>query len=352
MFCFAPQDVDNEHNIENLYDKYHNMSDDISNIYECDECGSNLSKDFQINKLVCDSVDGCGAQYDINTCQNLETSIDSSKNNYNTCSNLSFNIIVNGNKRLKKLSIQSSAKYEKTQRRVTYKQVKNIGETNLIYCIPENLANETTNYFHNIQKKGIIVRKRVRLGLIAACFYVTCLANNLYISRDNICLIFGITFKYLSVGEKKLNEFYHSGIIDYFPFTTEYYTEKQLLTYFIKINSSNKIMFIDELEMINNKYYNFCLLFIKFLFTFRIKLSSQITTKIAASMYCLGKTQDNMIIKSETIDEICNINRDTYMKIVSCIVDLINTQKDYLRPMNRKIIHLFNKYSLDYKRLL
>lgn len=323
----------------------------INDIYKCDECGETLVKDITINKLICDTITGCGAQYEMTLCQNQETSIDSSKNNYNTSSNLSFSFIVNGNMRLKKLSIQSSANYEKTQRRETLKQVKNIGENNLSYSIPENLANETTDYFHAIQKKKIILRTRVRLGVIAASFSVVCLINNLYISRNDICTIFGIPFKYLSIGEKKLNEFYHSGIIDYFPFTTEYYTEKQLLTYFVKIIVIDNVFFIDENEIINNNYYNFCLTFIKFLFTFRVKLSSQVTTKIAAALYCLINTQSIIKIDESNIINICKINRETYIKIIIDIRRILITDVSYLQPMKKKLIHLFNKYSLNYKQL-
>ena len=272
MFLF-----DNSHDMTNEFDKMLELKIDDNelesiDIYNCQECGHRLTRDDIICKIVCGEIDGCGAQYDISLCQNLETGIDSSKNNYNTSSSLSFGFIINGNMRLKKLSIQASANYEKTQRRETYKQVKNIGETNLIYSIPENLANKTTDFFHTIQKKGFIYRTRVRLGVIASCFSIVCLINNLYISREDICLIFGIEFKYLSSGEKKLNEFYHSGVINYFPLTTDYYMEKQLLTYFIKISKPNKFSFIDELEVLNNQYYNFCMKFIYFLFKFRIKL--------------------------------------------------------------------------------
>lgn len=341
----------NENIIEEHFNKNIgiNTKKKVNNFYKCRDCDGNLIDNININKVVCDK---CNRQYDLSICQNLDSSIITSKNNYSTSSTVSIGYLVNGNYSLKQISIHTSVNYEKNQRRKTYKQVKNIAGLTLNYYINENLVNETTDFFHSIQKKGIIVRTQPRLGLLAACFNIVCLKNNFYISRCDICTIFNVSSHYLSRGESLLIKLGFSGIISYIELTTDFYIEKQLLTCIIKLLAMNNNDYIDEnLILYNNNNYNFCHNLIKFIIKFRINISSQTTTKIASALFCLSICQNEINIKEEDIIKVCNINKGTYFKTILQLKKILNTDIDYLIPMKKKLMHLFNKYKLNYNKI-
>src|SRR6476661_201561 len=198
-------DNDNENENENEDVVTKNINYNI-----CPLC--NIPGEINDTLIICEK---CGMEriWDAHTSDTYSMTIDQ---NYNTTNNsfMAFSIVGNGSYCYNRSLLKTCANYS------VYRNSNNKKDIiNKIYQYegnkpPANVIKETSELFDEIKNKGYVYRGDSKLGVIAACMYYISIKNNLPRTPKEISSIFKIDEKFLSQGDRIIQELNELGVIN------------------------------------------------------------------------------------------------------------------------------------------
>lgn len=242
--------------------------------------------------------------------------------NYNTASNsfLSFTIVGANSYCYNRSFLKTCADYSAYRNNNNKKDI-----LNKIYQYegnkpPLNIINAAAELFDQIKNKGYVYRGDGKLGVIGACLYYASIMNNLTRTPKEIAQIMGIDERFLSHGDRILQELNELGIItiptNYKPLDD--YLKMYLPT--LGIPEKYKPFIVDVISRAEKKHLH-------------IKNESRMTTKVVGCIYLLTRRVPELRhIKKDTISIECNgISKSTFIRYYMLIVDNYRIMKKPFR---------------------
>lgn len=276
--------------------------------------------------IICEQC-GLEREWDMHSSNLYSMSIDQ---NYNTTNNsyMTFNIIGVNSYHYNRSFLKTCADYSAYRNNNNKKEI-----FNKIYQYegnkpPHNIINAAAELFDQIKNKGYVYRGDGKLGVIGACLYYASIMNNLTRTPKEIALIMNIDDKFLSHGDRILQELNELGIIT---IPTDYKPLNDYLNQFfpaLGIPDKYKEFVVAIIARAERKHLH-------------IKNESRTTTKIIGVIYLLTQRVPELKhIKKDTISIECNrISKSTFIKYYTLISD------------NYKIMKkLFGKYKIPLPR--
>lgn len=268
--------------------------------------------------IICEQ---CGEErlYDCHSHDLYSLSVES---NYNTASNsfMTFNIIGTNSYFYNRSLLKTCANYTSYRANSNKKEI-----INKIYQfdgnkLPMNVINETADLFDQIKMAGRVYRGDGKLGVIGACLYYVSIRNNLTRSPKEISAIMNIEERFLSQGDRILQELNELKIID---IPTNYKPLDDYLNQFMPIlgiPERYKSFIVDTIARMERKHLH-------------IKHECRLTTKVVGVIYLLTlRIPELRHIKKEVISQECNnISKSTYIKYSTLICDNYRIMKKVFR---------------------
>ena len=231
--------------------------------------------------------------------------------NYNTSSNtfMAFNIIGKNSYCYQRSFLKTCAKYPSYRNNNNRKEI-----INKIYQyngnkIPINVCNITADLFDQIKRKNYVFRGNGKWGVIGACLFYACIMNNLTRTPREIASIIGIEDRFLSQGDKILQELNELGIINV---PTTFKPLGDYIDQFfpsLKIPSTYKPFIIDLIATAEKRYIH-------------IGNESRMTTKCIGCIYLLCKRIPKLKhIKKDKISREClKISKSTFIRYYNLLM--------------------------------
>lgn len=268
--------------------------------------------------IICEN---CGMEriWDSHSHELYSISIDQ---NYNTTSNsfMTFSIVGMNSYCYNRSFLKTCADYSAYRNNTNKKDI-----INKIYQYegnkpPHNIINATAELFDQIKNKGYVYRGDGKLGVIGACLYYMSIQHNLTRTPKEISLIMGIDEKFLSQGDRTLQELNELGVIS---IPTNYSPILDYLSIFLPslgIPDKYKQFIIDTIARAERKHLH-------------IRNESRLTTKIIGVIYLLTRRVPELkYIKKETISTECNnISKSTFIRYYTLICDNYHIMKKVFR---------------------
>lgn len=266
----------------------------------CEKCGLEREWNCHSNSLYSSTIEQC----------------------YNTASNsfMTFNIIGTNSYCYNRSFLKTCSDYTAYRTNNNKKEI-----INRIYQYegnkpPHNIINAAADLFDEIKLAGYVYRGDGKLGVIGACLYYASILNNLTRTPKDIALIMGIDEKFLSHGDRILQELNELQVIT---IPTNY---KPILDYInqffpaLSIPDVYKDFVVDIIKRAERKHLH-------------IKNESRLTTKVVGAIYLLTRRVPGLrYIKTETISRECNnICKSTFMKYSQLITDNYRIMKKPFR---------------------
>lgn len=257
--------------------------------------------------IICEKC-GMEREWDIHSSNLYSMTIDQ---NYNTSNNsfMTFSIIGVNSYHYNRSFLKTCADYSAYRNNNNKKEI-----INKIYQYegnkpPHNIINATADLFDQIKNKGYVYRGDCKLGVIGACLYYASIMNNLTRTPKEICLIMNIEDKFLSAGDRILQELNELGIIN---IPTNHKPLHDYLNQFfpaLEIPDKYKQFVIDIISRAERKHLH-------------IRNESRITTKIVGCIYLLTQRIPELRhIKKDTVSLECNkISKSTFIKYYTLIM--------------------------------
>jgi Transcription factor TFIIB repeat len=252
----------------------------------------------------------CGVErvYDCHVHDLYSLSIES---NYNTANNsfMTFNIVGTNSYNYNRSLLKTCADYSSYRANSNKKEI-----INKIYQFegnkpPMNVINETAALFDQIKQAERVYRGDGKLGVIGACLYYVSIKNNLTRSPKEIANIMGIEERFLSQGDRVLQELAELGIIE---IPTNYKPLNDYLNMYMPclgIDDKYKQFVIDTIARAEKKHLH-------------IRHECRLTTKVVGVLYLLTlRVPELRHIKKDTISIECNISKSTFIKYCTLICD-------------------------------
>lgn len=257
--------------------------------------------------IICENC-GMEREWNIHHIDGYNASIEQ---NYNTSDNsfITFNVVGNNSYCYNKSLLKTCSNY------VIYRNNTNKKEIlNRIYQYegnipPKNVINSAIDLFEQIKNKGYVYRGDGKLGVIGACLYYACMINNLTRTPKEISSIMNIEEKFLSKGDKILQELNELGVIS-IPINHEP-LDDYILKYFhlLGIDMKYKDFVVHIINRAEKKHLH-------------IKNESRTTTKCVGVIYLLTcRLPELKHIKKETISKECSISKTTFIKYHNLIME-------------------------------
>ncbi len=319
-----------ENNISNNTKQINDDTLVIDNIDNNENNNTNIGKKYNICPecqipckindifLICEQC-GWQREYDCHTHDNYSLSIES---NYNTTNNsfMTFNIIGTNSYYYNRSLLKTCADYTSYRANSNKKDI-----INKIYQYegnkpPLNVINETADLFDKIKQAGYVYRGDGKLGVIGACLYYISIKNNLTRSPKEVAKIMGIEERFLSQGDRILQELAELNVIE---IPTNYKPLNDYLNTFLPclyIPEKYKYFIIDIIERAERKHLH-------------IGHECRLTTKIVGVIYILTlRVPELKHIKKDTISAECNnISKSTFIKYATLIFDNYKLMKKPFR---------------------
>ena len=257
--------------------------------------------------IICEQC-GMEREYNENIFDTYNMSYES---NYNTSAKsfMTFNIIGNNAYCYHRSFLKTCADYS------MYRNANNKKEIiNRIYQYegnkpPHNIINQTAELFDQIKDKGYVFRGDGKLGVIGACLYYTCIANNLTRTPKEIASIMNVDDKFISNGDRILLELNELGIIT---IPTDHEPIGDYLNQYLPIfgiSEKYKQFIIDLITRMEKKHVH-------------IKNESRTSTKCIGSIYLLTQRIPELHhIKKELIVSECHISKATFIKYYNLLMN-------------------------------
>ncbi len=243
----------------------------------------------------------CGIERPWN--ENEYNSITSIDLNYTTSSNsyTRFNIVGRGCQANQRMYMQVCANYELYRNNFNRKEIM----TRIFQSgkkISVTVIEDAVEIFEQIKQRGYVFRGNGKWSVIAACLFYTCIKHGLTKTPREIAAIMSIPDKFLSHGDKIMQELNELGVIS-------------IPTIFRPIGD-----YIDQFFPqlgIPMKYKDFVIALVaraekKHL---NIHSESRTTTKCIGAIYMLCKRVPSLRhIKKEHISTVCGISKSTFIR--------------------------------------
>ncbi len=248
----------------------------------CEQCG--LEREWQNN----------GDNYNAS----LEKEHNTSQN-----SHMSFNIIGRGAYCYQRSLLKTCSDYTLYRNNNNKKEI-----TNIIFQYegskpPNNAINLAAELFDSIARSGRVYRKNGKKGIMSACLYYACIMQGVARSPKDIVTIMDTEEKFLSQGDRILQEFNELGIISipscYEPLDD--YLNRFFPT--LGIDDKYKPFVVDLIHRVEKKHLH-------------IRKECRTNTKCIGAIYMLTKrVKELRHIKKETISKECgDISKSTFIK--------------------------------------
>lgn len=174
--------------------------------------------------------------------------------------------------------------------------------------------------FDQIKNKGYVYRGDGKLGVIGACLYYASVMHNLARPPKEIAQIMGIDERFLSHGDRVLQELNELSVIT---IPTNYKPLDDYLKMYMPalgIPEKYKQFIVDIIARAEKKHLH-------------IKNESRMTTKCVGVIYLLTRRIPELrSIKKETVSSICNnISKSTFLRYYQLIVDNYKIMKKPFR---------------------
>ncbi|MGL5936542.1 MAG: hypothetical protein ACRCZI_13090 [Cetobacterium sp.] len=300
--------------------KFHklNTNEDIIQVDHtiCPIC--NIPGKINESHVLCES---CGMErvFDSHQVDTYSTTVDQ---NYNTMdkSFMTFSIVGVNSYCYNRSLLKTCADYSAYRNNSNKKDI-----VNRIYQYegnkpPMNIINGTADLFDQIKNKGYVFRGDGKLGVIAACLYYVSIEHNLTRTPKEISSIMGVEEKFISQGDKTLQELNELGIISIK--TNHTPLNDYLNVYFPALN-------------INDKYRGFIIDIISRAERKRLHVGneSRLTTKVVGAIYLLTQRVPELkSIKKDVISNECNkISKTTFIKYYTLICNNFKIMKKCFR---------------------
>ena len=321
--CIDYQKIFSEMSNLHTYKDLSNLSKDL---FKQENLEKPVKKDYNICPLCeipCKISDTfiictkCGMErvYDCHAHDLYSLSIES---NYNTINNsyMTFNIVGTNSYNYNRSLLKTCADYSSYRANSNKKEI-----INKIYQFdgnkpPMNVINETAALFDQIKQADRVYRGDGKLGVIGACLYYISIKHNLTRTPKEIAKIMGIEERFLSQGDRILQELAELSIIE-IPIN-----HKPLNDYLnmympiLGIDSKYKQFVIDIIARAERKHLH-------------IGHDCRLTTKVVGVLYLLTLRVPSLkYIKKDVISAECNfISISTYKKYATLICDNYKVMK-------------------------
>lgn len=252
------------------------------------------------NSIICEQ---CGLEREWQTHNDgYSLSIDQ---NYNTSqkSYISFNIIGTGAYCYQRSFLKSCSDYSMFRNNSNKKEI-----TNIIFQYdgskpPMNVINQAASLFDKIVQAGHVYRKNGKKGVMSACLYYACIMEGIARTPKDIALIMNTEEKYLSQGDRILQELNEIGVIK---IPTNYEPLDDYLNQFfpaLGIPDNYKAFVTDLIIRAERKHLH-------------IKNECRTSTKCVAVIYMLTRRVKSLrhIKKDNIVKECNNISKTTFLK--------------------------------------
>lgn len=292
----------------------------VDNFNNCPLC--NLPCKVNDAYILCEKC-GMERKYDCHANDLYSLSVES---NYNTANNsfMTFNIIGTNSYYYNRSLLKTCADYTSYRANNNKKDI-----INKIYQFdgnkpPMNVINETADLFDQIKQAGRVYRGDGKLGVIGACLYYISIKNNLTRTPKEISSIMGIEERFLSQGDRILQELAELNVIE---IPTNYKPLNDYLNMFMPIlgiPDKYKQFVIDIIARAEKKHLH-------------IGHECRLTTKVVGVLYILTlRVPELRYIKKDVISAECNnISKSTFIKYSSLICDNYHIMK---KPFRKHLI--------------
>ncbi len=263
---------------------------------------------LQETSLICEKC-GLEREWDEHLNNGYNASIEQ---NYNTSSAsfMSYKVTGHGSYRYHKLLLRACANYNTYRYNTNKKEIINKIHHYEGNKPPQNVINDTADLFDAIKQKGAVFRGNGKWGVIGACLYYTCIKHNLTRTPREIAAIVGVEEKFLSQGDRILQEYNELGIINIS--TNHKPTQDYLDQYFpiLGISPKYKQFIVDIIARAEKKHLH-------------VTNESRTTTKIIGAIYLLCcRVPSLQHIKKERISAACgNISKTTFVRYYNLLMD-------------------------------
>lgn len=232
--------------------------------------------------------------------------------NYNTSNNsyMSFNIVGVNSYCYNRSLMKTCADYSTYRNNSNRKDIINRIYRHEGNHPPNNIINTCVELFDQIKNKNYVYRGLVKWGIVGACLYYASIQHNLTRSPKQITDIMQIDEKFLSQGDRILQELNELGVIS---IETNYRPLNDYLNQFfpaLGIHDKYKQFVIDIISRAERKHLH-------------IKHESRTTSKVIGCIYLLTQRVPELhSIRKETISLECNkISKSTFVKYYTLIMD-------------------------------
>jgi transcription initiation factor TFIIIB Brf1 subunit/transcription initiation factor TFIIB len=232
--------------------------------------------------------------------------------NYNTSNNsfMTFNMVGKNSYCYQRSLLKTCANYSSFRNNNNKKEI-----INKIYQydgnkLPINICNLTAELFDQIKQKNYVFRGNGKWGVIGACLFYACIMNNLTRTPREIANIVGVEDRFLSQGDRTLQELNELGVIN---IPTTFKPLSDYLDQFLsalEIPIKYKQFIIDLISRAEKKHIH-------------IGNESRTTTKCIGSIYMLCKRIPSLkhIKKDKISNECINISKSTFIRYYNLLME-------------------------------
>ena len=233
-----------------------------------------------------------------------------SENNHNTNSNsfMSFNFIGKNSYCYQRSFLKTCANYSSFRKNNNRKDMYNYNYKYEGNKLPKNVIKLAIELFSTIKDNKYVYRGNGKKGIIGACLFYACVINKITKTPREIASILGIEERFLSQGDRTIQELNEKGIIN-IP-TILRPLDDYLNQYFslLKIDIKYKQFIIDIIERIDKK-------------NIHIVNDSRTTTKAIGTIYLLtNRIKQYKRITKEIIVKECKISKSTFIRYYNLLM--------------------------------
>lgn len=273
----------------------------INNETICEKC--NISCKTLDGIIYCES---CGMEDKME----LENITFNSENNHNTndSSFMSFNITGKNSFCSQRSYLKTCANYSSFRKNNIKKDMYNYNYTYEGNKLPKNVIKLAIELFSTIKDNKYVYRGNGKKGIIGACIFYACVMNKITKTPREISNILGIEERFLSQGDRTVQELNERGIIN-IP-TILRPLDDYLNQYFalLKIDMVYKSFIVDIFKIVDKK-------------NIHILNDSRTTTKAIGSIYLLiSRLKKYKNISKDTIVKECKISKSTFIRYYNLLL--------------------------------
>lgn len=294
---FATNHIDLENNLVLDINSDKSLTSNV-----CPKCKLEYSMNY--NSYICKS---CGLE----TSWIDETVVNfSSEKDHNTSNNsyMTFNFVGKNSYRYQRSFLKTCSNYASFRRNTNNKELNNSNYQYEGKKIPKTSIKLAVELFSTIKDNKNVYRGNGKKGVLGACLFYACVMDNITKTPREIANIMGIEERFLSTGDRKVQELNEKGIISIPTLLRPLsdYIDQYFPALNIPIIYKTFIMdIIDRTELKN----------------IHIKNDSRTTTKAIGAIYLLVTRLPSLkhITKDVIVVE-CNISKSTFIRYYNLLI--------------------------------